>query len=102
LTESVSDNEIRSGLFTDGAYVIGVLFPILPYCIAPTSFIDLPLSVVFAGLCLSIVATIVAMLSGISMQRKIVEMVVSGFAAAGIAYAFGTLVRSVFGIGGDM
>lgn len=97
-----TDNEMRSGLFTGSAYVIGVIFPVLPYFIAPSSFIALPLAIVFAGLSLSIVAIIVAMLSGISMRRKIFEMVVSGFAAAGIAYTFGSLMRSVFGIGGDL
>jgi VIT1/CCC1 family predicted Fe2+/Mn2+ transporter len=102
LPTSQDDNELRSAMFTGGAYLIGVLFPVLPYFMAPSSFIALPLSVVLAGLSLTIVATIVAMLSGISMRRKIVEMVVSGFAAAGLSYAFGTLMRSVFGLGGDL
>lgn len=98
LPDSQDDNELRSAVFTGGAYLIGVLFPVAPYFIAPTSFIALPISIVLAGLSLTIVATIVAMLSGISMKQKIFEMVVSGFAAAGLSYAFGTLMRSVFGL----
>ena len=34
-----------------------------------------------------------------SMRQKIVEMVVSGFTAAGLSYGFGTLMQSVFGLG---
>ena len=102
LPNNQQDNEIRSGLFTGGAYLVGVLFPVLPYFFAPSSFMALPLSIVLAGLSLGGVATIVSMLSGISMRRKIVEMVVSGFAAAGLSYAFGSLMRSVFGLGGGM
>ena len=93
------ESEIRSGLFTGGAYLIGVAFPVLPYLLSPSSLIALPFAIVSAGLCLAIVATVVALLSGISIRQKIMEMVVSGFVAAGLSYGFGTLMRSVFGIG---
>jgi VIT1/CCC1 family predicted Fe2+/Mn2+ transporter len=100
LPSKQDDNELRSGLYTGGAYLVGVLFPVLPYFLAPSSLFALPLSIVFAGFCLTLVATAVAMLSGISMRQKIVEMVVAGFTAAGLSYGFGILMRSVFGIGG--
>jgi VIT1/CCC1 family predicted Fe2+/Mn2+ transporter len=102
LPSSGDDNEIRSGLFTGGAYFLGVLFPVLPYFFAPSSFIALPLSIAFAGLSLTLVASVIAMLSGIPMKRKIAEMVISGFTAAGLSYGFGTLMRSVFGLGAEM
>ena len=59
----------------------------------------MPCSIALACLCLTLVATVVAMLSGISMGQKVVEMVVLGFTAAGLSYGFGTLMRSVFGLG---
>ncbi len=92
------ENEVRSGLYTGGAYLLGVLFPVLPYFVAPSSIVALPLSVLFAGLALTGVATLVAMLSGIAIRRKIGEMVIAGFAAAGISYAFGSLMQAVFGL----
>lgn len=102
LPDSQEHNEFRSAMFTGGAYLIGILFPILPYFVTPSSFMALPFSVMLAGLSLSIVATIVAMLSGISMKQKIMEMVVSGLTAAGLSYAFGSFMRSIFGLGGDL
>jgi vacuolar iron transporter family protein len=102
LPSSGDESEIRSGLFTGVAYLVGVLFPILPYFFAPSSFVALPLSVVFAGMSLTLVAAVVAMLSGIPMRQKIAEMVIAGFTAAGLSYGFGTLMRSVFGIGTEM
>jgi VIT1/CCC1 family predicted Fe2+/Mn2+ transporter len=102
LPTSNDENELRSGLFTGLAYFVGVLFPVLPYFLAPSSSIALPLSVVFAGVSLTLVATVVAMLSGIPMRQKIAEMVISGFTAAGLSYGFGMLMRSVFGIGAEM
>jgi len=98
LPASQETNELRSGLFTGGAYMVGVLFPVLPYFFAPTSFVALPLSIALAGLSLTLVATLIAMLSGISMKQKILEMVVSGFTAAALSYGFGTLTRAVFGL----
>ena len=93
------ENEIRSGLFTGGAYILGVVFPVMPYFLADSSLVALPLAIVLAGLSLAVVASIVAMLSGISIRQKIFEMVLSGFAAAGLSYGFGSLMRSVFGLG---
>jgi VIT1/CCC1 family predicted Fe2+/Mn2+ transporter len=100
LPQAQEENELRSGLFTGVAYLVGVVFPVLPYFLASSSLLALPISIVFAGISLTLVATVVAMLSGISMRQKIIEMVVSGFAAAGLSYGFGTLMRALFGIGG--
>jgi vacuolar iron transporter family protein len=99
LPRGEEENEIRSGLFTGSAYLVGVFFPVLPYLLAPSSLIALPFSILLAGLSLTVVASIVAMLSGISMRQKIVEMVLSGFTATGLSYGFGTFMRSLFGLG---
>ena len=72
-----------------------MIFPVLPYFFAPSSFVALPLSIAFAGLSPTLVASVIAMLSGIPCNWKIAEMVISGFtAAAGLSYGFGTLMRS--------
>ncbi len=99
LPRSDGDNELRSALFTGGAYLIGVIFPVLPYFLMPSALLALPLSILLAGLSLTVVASLVAMLSGIPIKEKALEMVVSGFAAAGLSYGFGSLMRSVFGLG---
>ncbi len=98
LLKEDNENELRSGLFTGFAYLFGVFFPVIPYFIFPSSLIALPFSILFAGLALSIVALFIAMISGLSIKKKVMEMVVSGFSAAGIAYAFGKLMQSIFGI----
>ncbi|ETW97910.1 MAG: hypothetical protein ETSY1_20910 [Candidatus Entotheonella factor] len=41
----------------------------------------------------------VAMLSGIAIKETVLEMVASGFAAAGLSYGFGSLMRSLFELG---
>jgi len=99
LPNSNGDNELRSALFTGGAYLIGVIFPVLPYFFVPAALLALPFSILLAGLSLTVVASLVAMLSGIPIKVKALEMVVSGFAAAGLSYGFGSLMRSAFGLG---
>lgn len=102
LIQEDNENEIISGLFTGFAYLFGVFFPIIPFFFAPSSYIALPFSIVFAGLALSIVATVISIFSGISIKKKIMEMVLSAFGAAGLAYAFGKIMQTVFGINVDI
>jgi VIT1/CCC1 family predicted Fe2+/Mn2+ transporter len=99
LLEEVTENEWRSGLFTGVAYLFGVLFPVLPYFVADSSQAALIGSVFFAGLALAVVGGFIALLSGISLRTKIMEMVVSGLGAAGLAWLFGLLMQNLFGIG---
>jgi len=101
LVEDVTENEIKSGLFTGFAYLIGVLFPVLPYFITFSSLVALVLAVISAGVALSIVAIVISVLSGINMKKKILEMVLTAFLAAGLSYGFGTLMQSIFGINID-
>ena len=99
LTEHTPVNEIRSALFTGVAYIIGLLFPVLPYFFARNSFMALIFSVLFAGLALAIVASIITLTAGSNaFRRKIREMVITGLGAAAASYAFGRLVQAVFGI----
>ena len=99
LTQHTSVNEIRSALFTGTAYLIVLLFPVLPYFFARNSFTALILSVLFAGLAIAIVASIITLTAGSNaFRRKIREMVITGLGAAAASYAFGRLVQAVFGI----
>ncbi len=98
LLEEVSENEWRSGLFTGSAYLFGVLFPVLPYFIADSALPALIGSVLLAGLALAVVGGFIALVSGIRLRTKIIEMLVSGLGAAALAWLFGSLMQNVFGI----
>ena len=102
LIKEDDENEIKSGLFTGFAYLVGVLFPVMPYFFAPSSLIALPFSILFAGLALATVGLFIAMFSGINIKKKIMEMVIAGFSAAGLSYLFGKVIQVVFGIDVDV
>jgi len=93
-----NENELRSGLYTGVAYLFGVVFPVLPFFVAPSSSTALFGAAVLAGLALAGTAAVVSLLSGISLGRKVSEMVVLGFGAAAISYGFGSLLQAVFHI----
>jgi len=97
LTEKTSSNEIRSALFTGVAYLVGLLFPVLPYFFAHNSFVALILSVLFAGIALATVASIITLTAGSNAFRhKIREMVITGIGAAALSYGFGRLIETLF------
>ena len=91
------NNERRAAIYTGLAYIIGVFFPVLPYFFSPNTLLALPLSIIFAGIALSIVSAIISVISGISVRRKVVEMVILGLSAAAISYVFGTAIHILSG-----
>lgn len=98
LLKEVSENEWRSGLFTGSAYLFGVLFPVLPYFLAEHALPALIGSIFLAGLALTVVGGFIALVSGIRLRTKVIEMLASGLGAAGLAWLFGTLMQALFGI----
>ncbi|MBP1912321.1 VIT1/CCC1 transporter family protein [Thermococcus stetteri] len=90
------ENEIRSALYTGLSYLLGVAFPVTPYFLASSSLTALPFSILLAGTVLGVVGTMVALLSGISIRKKALEMVSTGLGAAFLSYLFGRLMEAVF------
>jgi len=96
LIPETEENELRSALYTGLAYLLGVAFPVTPYFLASSSLTALPLSVLFAGTALAVVASLISLLSGISIRKKVVEMVATGLGAAFLSYLFGRLMEALF------
>ena len=96
LVPESEENELRSALYTGLAYLLGVAFPVTPYFLASSSLVALPFSILLAGSALAIVATLISLLSGISVKKKVAEMVVTGLGAAFLSYLFGRLMEALF------
>jgi VIT1/CCC1 family predicted Fe2+/Mn2+ transporter len=98
LVTEEGEDELRSALFTGFAYLFGVVFPVTPYFLAEDARGALLGSVTLAGLALAAVGSGIALVSGIRLRTKVLEMLVAGFSAAGLAYLFGRLMQAWFGI----
>ncbi len=99
ITAGGEESELRSALFTGSAYILGVLFPVLPFFIFPSSLVALPVSLLLAGGVLSGVGGLIALFSGIDTKKKAGEMLGAGLSAAGLSFLFGKLLQSFTGIG---
>lgn len=93
-----SENEIRSALFTGLSYLLGVVFPVSPYFLVEDSLTGLYFSLSLAVLVLALVGGFIALVSGISLKKKVLEMVLSAGFAAGASFLFGSLVKRFFGL----
>ena len=96
--EEENGEELKSGIVTGLAYLLGVFFPVFPFFLSDNSYTALILSVISAGTVLLIAGSFVAFLSGISIKKKVFEMVTAGFAAAGFSYMVGRIANLLFGI----
>jgi VIT1/CCC1 family predicted Fe2+/Mn2+ transporter len=96
LLPETEENELRAALYTGLSYLLGVTFPVAPYFLTSSSLTALVLSVLFAGTALGVVATVISLLSGISIRKKIAEMVATGLGAAFLSYLFGRLMEALF------
>ncbi len=92
------ENEVRSALFTGLSYLLGVVFPVSPYFILDDSLKALALSLLLAFLVLSFVASFIAIASGISLRKKVLEMVLSAGFAALASFLIGSAVKKFFGL----
>jgi len=93
-----SENEFKSALFTGLSYLLGVVFPVGPYFLMEDSLHALGVSLVLAFVVLSAVASFIALVSGISLRKKVLEMVLSAGLAAGASFLIGKIVKVAFGL----
>lgn len=91
-------DEVRSGLRTGGAYLVGAAVPVIPYFAADSSLGALPWSVGLGAALLAATGSLVAVLSGLRLRTKVREMILAGLGAAALSYGFGRAVQAVFGI----
>lgn len=87
-----------TGLYTGFSYILGAVVPLMPYFLGLSISLALPLSLLLASLMLSITGSLIALLAGLSMGKKALELIASGLGAALITYLIGYAARTVLGI----
>ena len=87
-----------SGLYTGLFYVAGAVVPLIPYFLGLGLKYAVPLSLAFAGILLSFTATIIAILGGLSMKRKVAELLLAGLGSAFLTFGIGKLASALLGV----
>lgn len=98
LIKHSSENELKSGLYTGLSYLLGVFFPVLPFFFTYNSSAAFVISLISSIAVVSVVSSFVALFSGISIKKKVFEMISAASFAAFLSFIFGKIVQVLFNI----
>jgi VIT1/CCC1 family predicted Fe2+/Mn2+ transporter len=98
LPEVGVENPLRAARSAGVYYFIGSLAPIAPFLAMIGGLLGIVLAIAFSLTLLSVASAIIAMLSGVSIKRKIFEMDTLSLAAAVATFVIGFVARTFLGI----
>ena len=98
LKEEKLEDPRKAGLYTGVFYIIGAIVPLTPYYVGLPIIISLPLSFLIASIMLMIVGFVIAVLAGLSIKKKMLELVIAGLGSAALTYIIGRLASLLLGI----
>lgn len=98
LSEESVEDPISAAKSAGLYYFIGALAPIAPFVAQVGGRLGIALAIVFSVALLSIASAVIAMLSGVSIRRKVFEMDAVALAAAAATFAIGFVARTFLGI----
>jgi len=90
--EQETEDPIRAALFTGLFYLVGTILIVVPFFFLSTAQYALATSVMAASVAWIISGTVIALSSGLSIHRKIAEMILTGYAATLITFTLGSLL----------
>lgn len=93
--EEVKEDPGKAALYTGFFYLVGGIIPVLSFFFAGNSLIALTSSLVLASAALGIVGLFTAIVSGISIGRKVLEMIAIGLGASFITFVIGKLAGTI-------
>ncbi len=96
--EETLENPLKAAYYTGLFYLLGTILTVFPFFLGLNSTSALLTSATAAIIAWIISGFIVALTSGLSATRKILEMLITGLGAATITYTIGSLISSILGI----
>jgi VIT1/CCC1 family predicted Fe2+/Mn2+ transporter len=90
-----NSSSLKSALYVGSFYIIGAIFPLLPFAFGLSSFVGIAAAIVITSLVLSFTAAFIAIVSGRSISRAIGETLAISLGAAAITIAIGYYARVV-------
>ncbi len=92
------DNAGKSSLYTGIAYVLTVIFLVLPYILIPNPFISLGVSLGVAVLIIFVFNYYISVAKDYNFFKRFSEMAVISLGVAGISFLIGVLIKQFIGI----
>ncbi|MDR2020704.1 MAG: VIT1/CCC1 family protein [Treponema sp.] len=88
----------RSALYTGGAYIITVIFLILPFLLLSSKFIALGITMAAAVFIIFIFNYYLATAKDLNFKRRFIEMTLISLGVAGLSFAIGWVLKIVLGV----
>lgn len=102
LASREKDNEetdpITSAIYTGSAYIITVVFLVLPYFLLDNPYMSLSIMMVVTILIIAAYTYYISVAKDISFKKRFAEMAVISFTVAIISFGMGMIVKSVFNV----
>jgi len=96
--EEVTEDPKKAAIYTGTFYILGGILPVLPFFFVGSTLVGLLSSLFMVSLALGIAGMLTAMVSGIAIKRKVIEMVVIGIGASLTTFLIGKLAGILLGI----
>jgi VIT1/CCC1 family predicted Fe2+/Mn2+ transporter len=98
VSEENVEDPLRAARSAGVSYFVGSLAPIMPFAAMVGGRLGIALSTVLSVIFLSVVSAVIAMLSGVSVKRKILQMDAVAISAALGTFVVGFIARTFLGI----
>jgi len=91
-------NPITSAIYTGTAYILTVVFLVLPYFLLSSPFIALGIMLATTILIIALYTYYISVAKAISFKTRFVEMALISLGVAVISFGIGILIKNVFGV----
>jgi VIT1/CCC1 family predicted Fe2+/Mn2+ transporter len=96
-SEDTSKNPVRASIYTGSAYVVTVMFLILPYLIFPNYYVALTSTLLAAVLIIASFNFYLSIAKDLSFRKRFLEMILLSFSVAVFSFIMGYVIRSFLG-----
>jgi len=91
-------NPITSAIYTGSAYILTVVFLVLPYFLLDNPYISLSIMLVITILIIAAYTYYISVAKDISFKKRFVEMAVISLTVALISFGIGMIIKTVFNV----
>jgi len=97
-SEETSKNPVRASIYTGTAYVITVIFLILPYLVFSNYYVAMGFTLSAAVLIIASFNYYLSVAKDLSFKRRFLEMIMLSFGVAGFSFFMGYVIRIFLGV----
>lgn len=93
LKKAAHTTPLKSALYVGAFYILGAIFPLLPFAAGASGTYGIALSLILTSAVLSVTATVIAVISGISIRRNVLKSLAISLGAAVVTIIIGAYAR---------